>query len=380
MVQSVKQGYKRLALITKQHSDIEEVFIDGPSGFQWWPKSYKDIHGKDMSIKSISKASPAKVTLKNGARISLFSAENPDKFRGPGIQILYCDEIAAWRRAKKTWDTVIFAVREPPQTKIVVASTPKPLKIIKDLLERGDIKITRGSLYENIDNLSPDFIENIKVYEGTDWGQQEIHGVLLEEYEGALWTRKLLEKTRVSAMPTLKKKCIGLDPVGSHKSSDKAGIVSCGLGEDDHLYFYKNLSRKASPEEWAKLTLVEAVDDNMNAIVVERNMGGDMAKTILMNEAQFNTGYSTLPIPIVEAHAKVGKTTRAEPIAQLFQQEVAHIVGRLPELEDQMCTYTEESDYSPDDLDAAVYAGYFLAKLRRQPKFEKLPDIASLIG
>jgi hypothetical protein len=56
-------------------------------------------------------------------------------------------------------------------------------------------------------------------------------------------------------------------------------------------------------------------------------------------------------------HATHGKHARAEPVAGLYENGRVHHAGNFAALEDQMTQWSPlESTYSPDRLDALVYA------------------------
>jgi phage terminase large subunit-like protein len=107
-------------------------------------------------------------------------------------------------------------------------------------------KVTRGSTYDNTVNLAATFKERmLGRYEGTRLGRQELYAELLEDTPGALWTRLLLEQTRVRHVPTLRRIVIGLDP------GNDAGIIVAGLGDDGHGDVLAELSISGSPATWA---------------------------------------------------------------------------------------------------------------------------------
>jgi phage terminase large subunit-like protein len=241
-----------------------------------------------------------------------------------------------------------------------ISTTPKPKKLIMDLIKDPSCITTRGTTYDNRSNLAAKFFDFVvKKYEGTRLGEQELMGALLEESEGALWTRTLLDQTRVKSIPKtmangadfyFKRIVVGVDPAITAKAeSDETGIVVAGLGSDDEGYLLADYSGKMSPGQWAKRSVRAFKKWKADAIVAEGNQGGDMVKHTIKGEDK------SMPVQIV--HASRGKVARAEPIAQRFESGHAHMVGTLPNLEDQMCVWEPLSgDKSPDRLDAAVWA------------------------
>jgi phage terminase large subunit-like protein len=138
----------------------------------------------------------------------------------------------------------------------VITTTPKPHKLLKGLLNRQDVVISRGRTLDNAENLGPSFLTQIvNRYEGTRLGRQELLAELLEDAEGALWSRDLLEQTRRSkdALPPMKRIVVAVDPaISVSESSDETGLIVCGLGTDGHGYVLADESGKFSPIEWAR--------------------------------------------------------------------------------------------------------------------------------
>jgi predicted phage terminase large subunit-like protein len=286
----------------------------------------------------------------------MYSADAPDLLRGPQFDLAICDELAAWRYPEAL-DMLLLGLRIGKNPRVAIATTPRPTKIIRDLIAREgkDVVLTRGSTLENKSNLAPAYIEQIiDRYKGTRLERQEVFGELLDDVPGALWNRDVLEATRVEQAPKdLQRIVIGVDPAGSsEENADMTGIVVAGLGQDGHGYVLDDLSGRYTPTEWARRALGAFHVWKADKIVVERNFGGEMcAATLAAVDAS---------VPVKTISSSRGKVLRAEPIAAMFEQHRAHIVGSQPELEDQMCRFTSdwsrERDGSPDRIDAAVFA------------------------
>jgi phage terminase large subunit-like protein len=73
----------------------------------------------------------------------------PDRLRGPQHDAAVCDELGAWSRPE-TWDMLLFGLRLGRHPRCLVATTPRPTKLIRELLAREgrDVVATRGSTYE----------------------------------------------------------------------------------------------------------------------------------------------------------------------------------------------------------------------------------------
>lgn len=92
-------------------------------------------------------------------------------------------------------------------------------------------------------------------------------------------------------------------------------------------------------------------------LVVEINQGGQMAVEVLEQAAKA----AGAAIKVHTVWAAQGKRTRAEPIALMWEREppAAHVVGVLPLLEDECCSFVPGGP-SPDRMDACVWAAHYL--------------------
>ena len=219
--------------------------------------------------------------------------------------------------------------------------------MFKSLLKDSKAHVTTGSTYENIANLAPAFVDEIiKRYEGTRLGDQELDAKILEDAEGALWKRDILDKNRVMQVPDLVKIFVSVDPKVDAQADSETGIIVVGLGRDRHGYLLDDASLNSTPEGWARQVVAAYHRHKANALVVEINQGGDMV-TYTINTIQGG-------IPIRKVRASRSKATRAEPVAALYEQGRIHHVGTFGVLEDQLCSWVP-GDKSPDRLDALVW-------------------------
>ncbi len=278
-----------------------------------------------------------------------FSAEEPDTLRGPQHHGAWCDELAAWEY-EDTWDQLQFGLRLGENPRVVVTTTPRPTQLIRDLVSRSTTYVTRGSTFDNAANLSSIALAELQArYNETRLGRQELYGEILEDVEGALWTRGLIERCRASEHPHLSRIVVSIDPaVTNTASSDETGIVVAGCDTSGHGYLIADHSMRGSPLDWATRA-VELFDRHKaDSILVEVNQGGDMVSAVLKQVRPI--------LPIREIRAHVGKKLRAEPVAAMYEQGRIHHVGQYAKLEDQMTTWTPADPTSPDRLDAMVQA------------------------
>jgi phage terminase large subunit-like protein len=297
-----------------------------------------------------------RITWPNGAIATCYSADEPDRLRGPQHDAAWCDEIASWRYPD-AWDMLMLGLRIGKNPRVVATTTPRPVKLIRDLLAREgrDVVVTRDRTIENVANLAPAFLSEImRRYEGTRLGRQELDAEVLEDVPGALWQRDWFDRDRVTAAPGLTRVVVAIDPaMSSTDGSDETGIIVAGIDSGDHGYVVDDISGRMAPHEWATKAVEAYRRYQADRIVAEVNAGGDMVQATLRT---IDTNVSFTAV-----RASRGKVIRAEPVAALYEQRKVHHVGSLSMLEDQLCGFTSDFDrsragYSPDRLDALVWA------------------------
>ena len=367
---AVFQPNTRCAVIARTYADARDTCAEGESGILNVLRRYQMLENYNRSI--------GEIILTNKSRIKLFSAEEPDRLRGPQHEFIWCDELAAWQY-EDTWDQAQFGLRLGDNPQVAIATTPRPTQLLKRIMEQPTTVITRGTTYDNLSNLAPTMANSIlNRYEGTRLGRQELMGEMIWEVEGALWTADLLDQHRVSpemlkreaqplaplgnglsglelisdqqrAQIELVRIVVAIDPaVTTGENSDETGIVVVGKGSDGHGYVLDDRSCRESPLQWAHRA-IQAWNDwgKIGPIVAEANQGGDLIETTLRAVDPH--------IPFRKIHAKVGKRLRAEPVSALYEQGRVHHVGTFPLLEDQMTGWLPDSGVSPDRLDALVH-------------------------
>lgn len=286
----------------------------------------------------------------NGARSLIFTADEPERLRGKQHMKLWADELCSWRYPE-AWHQAMLGLRLGDNPQACVTTTPKPSALLFDLLKHPKAVVVTGTTYENRANLAEDFFADIiSQYEGTRRGRQELLAELLSDVPGALWTRKLLDETRVNSAPgTFKRVVVAVDPaVTAGEDSDDTGIVVVGIdARTGHGYVLEDLTLRSAPDVWARRAVEAYHRWRADRIVAETNNGGDMVESVIRTVDP--------TVSFRQVRASRGKYTRAEPVSALYEQGKVHHVGMLPELEDQLCTWVPGED-SPDRLDALVWA------------------------
>jgi phage terminase large subunit-like protein len=351
-------------------SDTRTFCIDGPSGI-------KAALTRRLVPFHYQKAPKPIITLPRDQKIYFEGVDDEDTGRGYNAAGAWLDEVGKWRYTDSVWrEGVMPSLRvdlpgeHRPQC--VVTTTPKSIKLIKGWVHRaktGDttVRLTTGSTYENFANLSPaQLAEFRKEYEGTTLGRQELHGELLDDVEGALWSHALIEKYRVkrAEVPGLLMIVVGMDPAGTG-TGDEMGLVAIGRGEDDDDYVLADWSKRLAGRAACRRAweLFRAVDADL--LVYEDNFGKEYLTQMMVDayvelqlEGAFPPGGAP---PMRSVTAYKGKRLRAQPTAMRYEQGRVHHVGTFTELEDQQATWVPDVDKdSPDRVDALVHAQAFL--------------------
>ncbi|SDN34809.1 Large terminase phage packaging protein [Lutimaribacter pacificus] len=340
----------RVAIVGETLDQAREVMVFGDSGIlACAPPDRKPVwHGGRRML-----------TWPNGATAQVFSAHEPEALRGPQFDAAWVDELAKWKRGQEAWDMLQFALRLGENPQVCVTTTPRNVGVLKEVLGRDSTVRTHAPTEANAANLAESFLVEMRArYAGTRLGRQELEGVLMEDAEGALWSRAMLDAARLGECPELDRIVVAVDPpVTGHARSDECGIIVAGVrarGAPQHWQacVLEDASiSAASPAAWARAAI--AARDRWNAarIVVEVNQGGDMVEAVLRQVDPL--------VPLGKVRATVNKQARAEPVAALYEQgRVNHLRG-FGVLEDQMCAMTTggyEGTGSPDRLDALVWA------------------------
>lgn len=336
--------YERWHIIGRTAADVRDTMVEGESGILATQK-------KDNPCQY--RPTKRKVEWQNGAQALMYSADEPDQLRGPQCAAAWLDELAAWKHPE-AYDLHLMGLRLGLRPRQVITTTPRPTRIIRELLKDPTTVVSRGSTYENRDNLPDSFFELItRRYEGTRLGRQELYAEVLDDLPGALWSR---DRFRYGEPPKasngqydLIRVVVAVDPaLSSEEDSDENGIVVVGLGGNGLVYVLADESMRGSPDQWARRATFAYTQWMADRIVAESNQGGDMVESVLRNVAP--------EVPVKLVNASRGKRTRAEPISALYEQGRVYHLDAFPDLEDQMCNYSPDSyEGSPDRMDALVW-------------------------
>ena len=331
-------------------SDGRDVMIEGESGLRAcaWP-----------GFEPVYHASRRRLVWPNGVIGQLYSAAEPDQLRGPQHHAAWGDEFAKWSHGTETWSNLQFGLRLGEMPRAMLTTTPRPIPLLSEIMDRPDTVVTRGSTFENRSNIARVFFDQVvRAYQGSRIGRQELMGEILEDVPGALWTRHMLDELRVDVAPMLDRIVVAVDPpVSSGATSDACGIVVAGRGVDGQAYALADRTLQGvSPHRWASAALDAYREFEADRLIAEVNNGGELVEAVI-RQIDPTASYRAV-------HASRGKFARAEPVAALYEQgRVRHVRNGagFDLLEDQMCAFTLDrlesgSRSSPDRVDALVWA------------------------
>lgn len=354
--EKVKAGCSRIALIAPTAGDARDVMVEGDSGVLSVCWAGDKDHKGNPTGRPVYEPSKRRLTWANGAMATTYSADEPDRLRGPQHDAGWCDEIAAWNYGQEAWDMFMFGLRLGAAPQAMVTTTPRPIPLLRQIMASANTVITRGSTYANRANLAASFLDKIVTrYEGTRLGRQELLGEMLDDVPGALWTRDMIDAAKTGVkLPDMRRVVVAVDPSGTRGQSDdgdSVGIVVAGQGIDGIGYVLADRTCKLSPDGWGRRAVDAYREFKADRIVAERNFGGAMVEHVIRTVDR--------SIAYKEVTASRGKVIRAEPIAALYEQGRVKHVGGMTDLEDQLCAMTADGylgDGSPDRADALVWA------------------------
>lgn len=325
-------------------ADVRDTCFEGESGLlAVLPQSAVETYNRSL----------LELVLANGTRLKGFSADTPDRLRGPQHHAAWCDELAAWAYPD-AWDQLQFGLRLGARPFVVATTTPRPTPLLRGLIADPRTHVTRGSTFDNAANLPAETLARLRArYEGTRLGRQELLAELLDDVPGALWTDAMFR--RLAAAPDMARIVVAVDPSGAsgdpEESADEIGIVVAGKTVGGEFHVIEDATCRLSPAGWGRRAAERYRAHGADVIVAERNFGGDMVA------ATIRTADRTANVRLVTASR--GKHVRAEPVAALYEQgKVSHAPG-LDRLESQMMQMTLTGfvgEGSPDRLDALVWA------------------------
>ncbi len=262
----------RIALIAETASDARDVLVQGESGILACSRPDFMPHYEP---------SKRRLTWPCRCQATTYSGEEPSQLRGPQFDKAWVDELAKYKYPQEAWDNLEFGLRLGDHPQVVITTTPRPIPIIQQLVRDDMVVVTKGTSYENLSNLAPQFITRvIRKYEGTRVGRQELLAEILADVPGALWTRATLDAGRRATIPEMIRIVVGVDPAAtSTEDSNETGIIVCGKDAKGEAWVFEDGSLSGTPDQWAKAAVAAYHRHHADRIVPERNNGGRWSRT-----------------------------------------------------------------------------------------------------
>lgn len=345
---------QRIAVIGPTSGDVRKTCFEGESGLlACIPDSLVDRWSR--STNELWLKPPPGYT--EGSYFVGYSSEEPERLRGPQHHRAWCDELAAWKYPEDTWDMMLYGLRLGDDPQAIVTTTPKPIKLVKDLVRDHDTVVAKASTFDNAAHLPEKILKKFREkFEGTRMGRQELYAEILEDNPYALWKMPDIDGHRVieRIRPQCKRIVVSVDPpITTGEKADECGIAVTGVRHDGHFVVLGDFSEQGLlPHEWGARVAEACYEWGTTEVIAEANQGGEMVRAVIEGID------SDLDVDLV--WATKGKRRRAEPIASLYPQGRVHHYGRFATMEQQMCEMTSDFDqkamgYSPDRVDALVW-------------------------
>ena len=338
-----KHSDLRVALVGASLEEVSRVMIEGESGL---------LRCAPPDERLLWCRTRHELRFPSGAIAHAYSGADGERLRGPQHHLAWADELGKWTDAENAWDNLMLGLRLGNRQRTLVTTTPGNGDLLRRIMAMEGTEVRRGRTRDNL-ALPAAFIAAMEsLYRDSRLGRQELDGELLEEADGALWSREGLERCRSrDPAQALVRIVVGVDPPAT-SSGDACGILVCGKTSDGRGLVLADASAKGErPDGWARKVVAAASAWNADRVVAEANNGGEMIEQVLRSVD------AALPVSLVRASR--GKSARAEPIAALFEVGKCGLAGFFPELEDELCKLTVEGyagSGSPDRADAMVWA------------------------
>ena len=346
VLERVRAGARRIALVGPTLHAVREVMLGGASGL---------LSVGFRNERPAFQPTRRRLVFPNGAQAHLFSAFEPDSLRGPQFDCAWGDELCAWADPEAALSNLRMGLRLGEHPRLCLTTTPRPLRLLDDLMAEAGTRTVQMRSHDNAANLSKGFLTRMEAaYGGTALGRQELDGAIVRDHPGAIFTRSDIDRHRVTDAPPLDRVLVAVDPPAtSGRRADACGIIVAGrtgVGRDAKGYVLTDATLgRAGPEAWAQRAIALYHACGAEAVLAETNQGGEMVETLIH---QIDDS-----VPVLSRHASRSKAARATPVGLLYACGRIHHVGRHDALEDELCAFgAPGTKGSPDRMDALVWA------------------------
>jgi phage terminase large subunit-like protein len=266
-----------LAVVAETFADGRDICVEGESGLlSCLPRSA--VRHWNRSI--------GELFLANGTKYRLFSGDKPDNMRGYQHHRMWWDELAKFMYPEEAWTQGQLGLRLGDDPQNVVTTTPRPIPLIQELVERDNVVITSGSTFDNEENLAESFIEEVRLrYEGTKLGAQELYGQIVYLDDESAFKREWFKNNRYSRdeARAFWNRCVGryiaLDTANTTKETSAYSAFVVGDVQPEYTMPIRHVERERLefPElvEWTIEKLHPfAHDHKLKAVFIENAASG----------------------------------------------------------------------------------------------------------
>lgn len=380
-----------IALVGATFEDVKNTMVEGKSGLL-------NVIPEENLINWNRTSGELKFFIREDdkyreVRANTYTAERPEKLRGPNTHVAWLDEMAKFRDADKdptkagtTFNNMMLGLRLGTEPHVIVTGTPTPCKLVKYLLEHPDMKLSHMTTLDNAKNLPKSFLDELlRLRPGSRTYDQEVLAKVLLDNPDAIFSQEIIDDNREALPddPEIKVlKVLGYDPAASSSpDADECGIIVTGYTPEVqqrtagrpivikpiHAYILKDLSGHFTPSEQTQKVIKTMLADKIDDLVFEQNQGvefvmGALEQAIKDNTIEYKkrggkkpkkTDYGIVKkwdfsgtdldgepfkFSIFAIHAVSGKTLRAEMVSGRYDSnQVHHPVDPLPTCELQNC-------------------------------------------
>ena len=352
----------RARIIAPTLDDAVLSCVEGPSGL---------LRADPTATFHPSVPGGSRVQWTNGSTVWTLGTPTPrtvDRLRAlTNIDVDVFEEAAANPQLAAAFDQASLS-RRRAGARWVASTTPRPLPTVRAWHEDPQVVVTRAASRDNAHADADWLAQQEARYAGTRLYRQELLGEIVEDVEGARWRFEWLDRSRVAQLPDEGLRwAVGVDPAAG---SGTTGIVAVAADPAGHVYVADDASTTGGPGVWAS-RVAQLAQLRDATVVAERDQGGRMVQEVLQA-----AGHG-LPVKPARARSIGSKQVRADAAAILWEKEPpeAHLVGSLPQLEDQLTGWIPDSGASsPDRLDAMVWAILWLRSTAHRPTAVTVPS------
>jgi phage terminase large subunit-like protein len=274
------------AVVAPTFGDARDTCVEGPSGLR------AALERRGITVAAWNRTQGHAAAQVGGHRAPRRRKRRGVlRIKGHNFRRAVCDELGLWEggAGERAWDESLLPAVRMGEPRIVVATTPKPTRLMRQLLDDPTAHVTRMTTFDNTDNLAPGYLDQMqRRYEGTRLGRQELLGELVLEVEGALWRHEWIEEGRVEEVPhpsDVRQVVVGLDPADGSPGGAQQGLAVCAVTYQGEFYVLQSEGRRETPLAWLKRAILTAKEHGAT-LLVEKNHGGGFLMNLMQQAAR----------------------------------------------------------------------------------------------